>query len=102
MSHQPSVSAKFYQATCGSQDAARAYYAMDGLMKGVRGQQFIPSAGNTKWTDAETKIIKAIFATCINNKETPSLNECSKLEEKFKRSKKKIQDKVRTLIRNSH
>ncbi len=63
MSNQPSVSSK--RATCGAQDAARAYHAMDGLMKGVRDQQYIPSAGNTRWTDAETKMIKAILATFI-------------------------------------
>ncbi len=36
MSHQPSVSSRFYKATCGAQDAARAYHAMDGLMHWIQ------------------------------------------------------------------
>ncbi len=67
MSHQPSVSN--YKATCGAQDAARAYHAMDGLMQGEQRPTLDPKV-NARWTKVETSIIMEEFS---ESKETPSL-----------------------------
>ena len=49
MSHQPSVSSRFDKATCGAQDAARAYHAMDGLMQGEQ-RPTLDTKVNARWT----------------------------------------------------
>ena len=105
MSHQPDVSRKYYEAVHGSKDTAMAFQAMEHLRTGFTSGSSIltqPQSeedANKRWSAADTALIEKHFHAYIKRGKTPGLGQCHGVA--LSRTPKQVQDKVRTLIRQS-
>ena len=93
------MSERYHAGVRGNFDAARAYHTMEALRLSSVGESSTvqpptqEKSGN--WTADDTKKLLNVFEDYIKNKKTPPLPVCLKYETIFK---KKIQDRVRTII----
>jgi hypothetical protein len=110
MSHQPHVSAMYYEAVRGIDDSAKAFQCMESLRTGKPQPHeshadkppdsvASPNVKGNRWTTQETQTVMKKFRRAIEAGKTPELQECATLE--LGKTPKQIQDKVRTVIRQN-
>ena len=106
MSHQPEVSARYYEAVHGLEDSAKAFKTMESLRKNPQSCRGEPSSSgtatprlNSRWTAQDTNTVEKKFRKAIKKGKTPELHECQGLG--IDKTPKQIQDKVRTIVRQN-
>ena len=120
MSHQPEVSRRYYEAIHGPRDAAFAFQQMEALRKQQSASTtispphtpFTPlmitappvslpteSTPTCRWTSRDAEFVRKRFEKNIASRQTPRLGECEDLG--LDKTAKQVQDKVRTIIRQT-
>ena len=110
MSHQPEVSARYYEAVHGIEDSAKAFECMESLRSKEKHSQSCsgePSTSGTsptkptssRWSTYDTSLVERKFHKYIRSGKTPELQQCCNL--RIDKTPKQIQDKVRTIVRQN-
>lgn len=109
MCHDPLVGAKYYEAVRGKKDAVEAVNLLQDLRKKSTPTAATPQSESSeeetfvppkRWTLAETQLVGRHFKSNVEQRTTPSMDDCIPLLARLRgRDTKQIQDKVRTLIR---